>query len=60
MITYKYKYKRAIMEVYMDGRLVGHIKKQGTCEFQYFPNGQKIGSQMFNSVANCKRFLEEK
>jgi hypothetical protein len=44
--------------VYLDGKLVGHIKCLHGC-YQYFPKGHKDGGEVFTTMEACKRSLEQ-
>ncbi len=48
-------------KVKLDGKLVGVIKRSGDDRgygWRYFPKGDRIGGQVFPTLAACKRSLE--
>lgn len=54
MITYK-----EIIQVYLDKKHVGDIKKIHNQAYYYQPKGSKVQGNIFTSVALVKRSLEE-
>ena len=57
MITYKWKVVGFKELVFLDGKLVGAIKKvEGG--WQYFPKGDKIGGEIFKKISECEDSLE--
>lgn len=66
MITYK-KVNRNI-RVYLDGRAIGTIRlvaakvlDTGKVQsgYRYFPNGQREGGEVFDTVEACKKSLDD-
>jgi hypothetical protein len=44
--------------VWLDGKKIGEIRRVFG-GFQYFPNGQKTGGEIFTAQADCRKSLEE-
>ena len=56
MIEYKVTTKLNTLSVFSEGKKVGEIRF--TTGYQYFPNGQKTGGEIFYFVIDCKKSLE--
>jgi hypothetical protein len=52
MITYE-----NIIEVRLDGKVVGQIRPVNTGGYQYIPKGQKTRGEVFQSIAEVKASL---
>lgn len=64
MIEYEYTEGRkdCAIRVRIDGRLTGTIKPVSVDRmrgWQYFPKGQREGGEIFLTVKECQRSLEE-
>lgn len=57
MIEYRKYNKTDALGVYLDGIRIGEIRVVSG-GFQYFPRGQKIGGDIFPTLAEVKRSLE--
>ncbi len=57
MITYKNK--DSIVQVLLDNKVVGSIKKNKDGLYQYFPKGSKSSGEPFNTLQEVKKSLEE-
>lgn len=61
-------YGLEVVKVYLDGKHIGEIREveNGTFSrfelqnfgFQYFPKGQKLGGEIFNTMNDCKASIE--
>lgn len=58
MITYSVVSSVGLVEVCLEGKLVGRIK-QWKDGWQYIPLGQKRGGEIFPTLEACKKSLEE-
>jgi hypothetical protein len=57
MITYKNK--NSIIQVFLDNKIVGSIKKNKDNLYQYFPKGSKSSGEPFKTIQEVKKSLEE-
>ena len=55
--------KRTLWDVYLEGKHIGQIRinsaegERTPQRYQYFPNGQKQGGEIFSSLEACKASL---
>jgi hypothetical protein len=60
MITYKETPIPSAINVFLDGRRVGIIRRSKDGFFTYYPSSSpRCGSQAFPTLADCKRSLEQ-
>lgn len=57
MIAYKWKGVGVSEQVFLDGKFVGIIKRNGT-GWQYCPKGSEIGGEIFDKISDCEDSLE--